>query len=115
MHMARFYMPFCWRGWSYLDTDGVTDSCLTYLQSGPANMNTTLPTNYSLYPGDCIYLSNDFTVYDAWECDITSDVNLQLDIISGNLFRSGIQCEVMYSSPSSTTYWNNRRSKLQTM
>ena len=75
---------FCWRGWSYFDTEGVTDDCLT-LQSGPASMNTTLPTNYSLYPGQLIDLLNNFTVYDAWEHNMTQDANLQLDIISGNV------------------------------
>ena len=72
---------FCWRGWSYFDTEGVTDDCLTYLQSGPAGMYTTLPTNYSLHPGDCIDQFG-FTVYDAWEREIMS--NLQWDIISSN-------------------------------
>ena len=57
----------------------------TYLQSGPASMNTTLPNNYSLCPGQCIDLNEYFTVYDAWGCDITYQANLRLDIISGNV------------------------------
>ena len=67
---------FCWKGWSYLNEYGVTDNCLNYLWSGPASMNTTLPSNYLLCPGKCTDLSFNFTVYDAWEHDITQEANL---------------------------------------
>ena len=86
------HSTFCWKGWYYIDEYENTDDCFNYLQSGPASMNTTLPSNYSLYQKQCIDLSYNFTVYDAWEHDITQDTNLQLDIISGNVQNDPSNC-----------------------
>ena len=65
---------FCWKGWFY------KENCFSQLRSGPAYI--TGPTQYTLYPGECIDLK-DFTVRDDWSNDITNQTNIQVDSICG--------------------------------
>ena len=64
---------FCWKGWFY------KENCFKQLRSGPAYI--TAPTQYSLYPGECIEL-NDFTVRDDWGNNI-SDEHWKIDVNFG--------------------------------
>ena len=67
---------FCWKGWSLNNED----ECLNQLRSGPSYI--TGPTHYTLFPGDCIDLT-DFIVHDDWGNDITNQTNIQVDHIFG--------------------------------
>ena len=69
---------FCWKGWSY----GEMGSCVNQLRTGPAYLVNNGPTKYTVYPGECINLE-DFTVFDDYNNDITSETNLQVSVLSG--------------------------------
>ena len=71
---------FCWNGWVF-EQNGYGVDCHNQLTSGPAYI--TGPTNYTLYPGDCVSLS-DNEVYDSWGNIIMSaQSNLEVRVISG--------------------------------
>ena len=72
---------FCWKGWSY----GETDICLEQLRTGPAYLVNNGPTKYTVYPGECISLKH-FTVFDDYNNDITDENNLQVNVLSGRTY-----------------------------
>ena len=82
-------MTFCWKGWSYwrpssfTDFTLIRDNCHNQLRSGPAYIQNTSLTKYSVYPGQCINLQQFITVYDDWNNDITDQTNLQADLLYG--------------------------------
>ena len=84
-------MMFCWKGWSY----GEMGSCVNQLRTGPAYSVNNGHIKYTVYPGECISLE-DFTVFDDFNNDITSDTNLQVSVLSG-LMRT-----ITYSDPNCT-------------
>ena len=74
----------CWKGWSFWSYSK-RDSCHKYLRSGPAFIrNNANRTNYTVYPGECINLE-DFSVFDDFNNDITSETNLQVSVLSGDI------------------------------
>ena len=68
---------FCWKGWSYEDTNNSIDN----LRSGPSYISFNGPTQLSVYPGECINLK-DFTIFDDWDHNITYETNLQVSVLS---------------------------------
>ena len=75
---------FCWKGWNFRSTSK-RDSCHKYLRSGPAFLtNNANRTKYTVYPGECINLE-DFSVFDDFSNDITSETNLQVSVLSGDI------------------------------
>ena len=57
-------------------------SCANQSRTGPAYLVNNGPTKYTVYPGECINLK-DFTVFDDFNNDITSETNLQVSVLSG--------------------------------
>ena len=83
-NLSEHNFTFCWNGWHYLD-DGVKDSCLNYLRTGPAHIESKLPANYTLYPGECFNIKENFKVYDDYCHDISDGTNLEVKILSGTV------------------------------
>ena len=85
---------FCWKGWSF----GEMGSCVNQLRTGPAYLVNNGHTKYTVYPGECINLE-DFTVFDDFNNDITSETNLQVSVLSGlihTITYSDQNCECNY-------------------
>ena len=71
---------FCWNGWVF-EQNGYEVGCNYQLTSGPAYI--TGPTNYTLYPGGCVDLTNN-EVHDSWGNRIMSaQSDLEVQVISG--------------------------------
>ena len=77
------HQTFCWTGWNYAGSFG-DDDCRNQLTSGPAYVNNTGQTHYTIFPGGCLSLKN-YLVYDSWDNDITSQINMnfEVDVVSG--------------------------------
>ena len=74
---------FCWKGWNYVQSSGVKGNCLDHLMSSPTHILTLLPKNFTLYPGNCIDLRDNFVVHNDWGYDITNETILQVDVLFG--------------------------------
>ena len=74
----KLYITFCWNGWSFIEES----NCVNQLRSGPANI--TGPTNYTLYPGECINLKY-YTVRDGWGNDITDQTDIRVEPITDSV------------------------------
>ena len=74
-------VTFCWKGWFFLNRFDNSD-CLIQLRSAPSYINSTVPTHYTIYPGECIDVQ-DFRVFDGWSNDITDKTNIQVDHLFG--------------------------------
>ena len=72
---------FCWKGWSY----GETDVCLEQLRTGPAYLVNNGHTKYTVYPGECLNLK-DFAVFDDFKNEITLETNLQGNVLTGHTY-----------------------------
>ena len=70
---------FCWKGWSFLSSL----SCLDQLRSGPAYITNNGPIKHTVYPGECINFN--FTVFDDWGDNITTQTSLQVNVLSGGI------------------------------
>ena len=87
-YSQKHNFAFCWKGWHYLD-----DSCLNYLRTGPAYIESKLSTNnYTLYPSVCFNIKDDFKVYDDYNHDITDGMNLEVDILYGADYINDSEC-----------------------
>ena len=75
----RHRTTFCRKGWSFWSTSK-RDSCHKYLRSASIT-NSANCTKYTVYPGECINLE-DFTDLNN---DITSETNLQVSVLSGDI------------------------------
>ena len=81
---------FCWTGWTfkvektYPTCHSGIDivDCCNQLASSPAYINNKGPSNYTIYPGECLSLEKYF-VYDNWDNDITDQVSFEVDVVSG--------------------------------
>ena len=60
-------------------------SRVNQLRTGPAYLVNNGPIKYTVYPGECINLE-DFAVFDDYNNDITSETNLQVNVLSGLIY-----------------------------
>ena len=71
---------FCWKGWSY---DGMeVGSCSNQLVSGPAYVNYSGPSNYSISPGDNLASVVQLTLHDVWGNDISDQENIPVEFVT---------------------------------
>ena len=94
---------FCWMGWHFVDRFGFANSCDYYLKSGPFSVvhHYNSSKNYTLYPGECINLNQDFIVRDYWGHDITNETSLVVDVLVGTaraINNDGCHCVIFNDS-----------------
>ena len=70
------YKTFCWTGWVFKVVGTVFSDCREQLASGSAYVCNTGPSNYTVYPRECLSLEKYF-VYDSWDNDITNQVSFE--------------------------------------
>ena len=79
---------FCWTGWTFKVENTYPNSsinivdCRNQLASSPAYVSNTGPSNYTIYPGECLSLEK-YSVYDNWDNNITDQVSFEVDVMSG--------------------------------
>ena len=75
-----FSWLFCWKGWSY---DAVeVGGCSDQLGSGPAYVNYSDPSNYSISPYDNLASVVQLTLHDVWGNDISDQENIPVEFVN---------------------------------